>query len=215
MSSQLLRAAFVLSAVAISSQATAAPDFAACFSLKPGVSFGAERTTVSIEKAKFMGQDAIAVTQSEGGVSSASFYDASGRKLLGNVRYGISAMGGDAKAPLMTESYSKAPEFPGKAAPGAKLKLSGSGKLENHADETSTPLEYEGFSDYTFVGFEDLATKIDYKDRTFSNTCHLSAEFEGGRMEAWYAPGFGRVKFERYSGDSLLMAEEIDSVIQE
>lgn len=215
MSTQLLRAAFVLSAVAIASPASAAADFAACFSLKPGVSFGAERTTVSIDKAKFMGQDAIAVTQSEGGVSSASFYDASGRKLLGNVRYGISAMGGDAKVPVMTESYSKAPEFPAKAAPGAKFQLSGSGKLENHAAETSTALEYEGFSDYTFVGFEDLPTQIDYKERTFKNTCHLRAEFEGGRMEAWYAPGFGRVQFERYSGDSLLMSESIDSIIQE
>lgn len=215
MSTQLLRAAFVLSAVAIASPASAAADFAACFSLKPGVSFGAERTTVSIDKAKFMGQDAIAVTQSEGGVSSASFYDATGRKLLGNVRYGISAMGGNAKSPVTTESYSKAPEFPSKAAPGAKFQLSGSGKLENHADETSTPLEYEGFSDYTFVGFEDLSTKIDYKERTFKDTCHLSAEFEGGRMEAWYAPGFGRVQFERYSGDSLLMSESIDSIIQE
>lgn len=126
----------------------------------------------------------------------------------------MAAFGGDANAPLMTESFSKAPEYPADAAPGAKFTLTGTGTLENHATETVVPHEYEGFATYTFVGFEDLEAKVDSKPRIFKNTCHLSAEFEDGRMEAWYAPGFGRVKFKRYSGDSLLMGETIDSVIE-
>ena len=126
----------------------------------------------------------------------------------------MAAFGGDANAPLMTESFSKAPEYPADAAPGAKFTLTGTGTLENHATETVVPHEYEGFGTYTFVGFENLETKVNNKERIFENTCHLSAEFEDGRMEAWYAPGFGRVKFKRYSGDSLLMSETIDSVIE-
>lgn len=70
-------------------------------------------------------------------------------------------------------------------------------------------------ADYTFVGYEDLDVEIDFKPRTFANTCHLATTFEDGRAEVWYAPGFGRIKFQRYSGDSLLMSDEISSIVNE
>ena len=213
MSSVLLRSTLALGLSALAAPAFAAADFAACFTLTPGVSWSNGQETITIAKAPFAGNDdAVSVTTSGGGISSAEFFDRSGRQQLGKIRYGIAAWGADGAAPVMTDTYSPAPTFPATAKPGERFTLTGKGERTNHAQETVSPLEYEGFADYTFVGFEDLEVEIGFQPRTFANTCHLTATFEEGRAEVWYAPGFGRIKFQRYSGDMLLMSDEISQI---
>lgn len=213
MSSALLRTTLALGLSALTAPAFAAADFAACFTLTPGTTWSNGDETISIAAAPFgTHADAIGVTTSAGGVRSTEFFDASGRQQLGKIRYGIAALGADASAPIMTDTYTTVPAFPATATPGQKITLTGKGERVNHAQDTVTPLDYEGFGDYTFVGFEDLEVEIAYQPRTFANTCHLTATFEDGRAEVWYAPGLGRIKFERYSGDMLLIGDEIQSI---
>lgn len=215
MSSVLLRTTLALGVSALTAPAFAAGDFAACFTLTPGVSWSNGSETLSISEATVAGEPALAVTTSGGGVSSATVHDRSGRQLLAQIRYGIAAWGGDAAAPVMTDTFDPAPTFPATAKPGERFTVTGKGERTNHAQDTVTDLEFDGFSDYTFVGHEDLEVEIDFKPRTFANTCHLTTTFEDGRAEVWYAPGFGRIKFQRYSGDNLLMSDEISSIVNE
>lgn len=212
MSSVLLRSALAVGLAALSCPAFAAADFATCFTLTPGVSWSNADETITIAATTFAGQDAITVTNAGGGVSSATVHDRSGRQQLGTLRYGISAWGGDASAPVMTDTYKPAPTFPQNAKPGERFQYTGQGERTNHAEGSTAPLAFDGFSDYTFVGFENLEVEIDYQPRTFADTCHLSATGDGNRIEVWYAPGFGRIKFQRYSGDSLLIGDEIESI---
>ncbi|MEG2805765.1 hypothetical protein [Stenotrophomonas sp.] len=211
MSPRALRSTLFLGLAALSAPAYAA-DFAACFTLTPGLSWSNGDETLTIDKARFTGQDAIRVTSAGGGIGTASYYDASGRQFLGQERYGIAAWGGDASRPVMTETYNPAPTFPAQATPGARFVVDGKGERTHHVEETVEPLAYEGFSDYTFVGFEDVQVEIGGAARTFKDTCHVSATFEDNRMEAWYAAGFGRIRFERYLGDDLLMRNEIEAI---
>lgn len=215
MSSVLLRSLLGMAVASLAAPVSAAPDFAACFTLTPGVSWSTGNETTVIARAPFAGRQVLSVTTTGGGVGQASFHDATGRQLLGNVQYGIAAWGGDAAVAAMTDVFDPAPTFPASAQPGGRFVLDGKGVRTNHHEATDTQVDYEGFSDYTFVGYEDLEVEIDYQRRTFKDTCHLSASFEGERMEAWYAAGFGRIKFERYSGDSRLISDEIDSIIAE
>lgn len=215
MSPPMRRTFLAFGLAALSAPALAAPDFAACFTLTPGLSWSNGNETLTIEKAPFAGQQAIKVHTAGGGVGSASFHDASGRRLLGQERYGISAWGGDASAPVMTDTYNPSPTFPQSAKPGDRFALTGTGERTNHNEETVEPLDYDGFSDYTFAGFEDLEVEIDGQPRTFKDTCHVTATFEDNRIEAWYAAGFGRIRFERYMGSELLMRDEIESIENE
>lgn len=215
MSSVLLRCTLALGLSALAAPAFAAADFAACFTLTPGVSWSNGSETLSISEATVAGQSALAVTTSGGGVSSASVHDSSGRQLLAQIRYGIAAWGGDAAAPVMTDTFDPAPTFPATAKPGDRFTLTGKGERVNHAQDTVTDLEFDGLADYTFVGFEDLDVEVGFQPRTFSNVCHLTATVEDGRAEVWYAPGYGRIKFERYSGDTLLMGDEIQTLLSE
>jgi hypothetical protein len=213
MSSVLLRTTLALGLSALTAPAFAAADFAACFTLTPGSAWSNGEETIRIAATPFGAHaDAIGVTTSAGGVRSTEFFDASGRQQLGKIRYGIAAFGADDSAPIMTDTYTTVPTFPATARPGDRISLSGKGERINHAQDTTIALDYEGFADYTFVGFEDLEVEIDYVPRTFANTCHLTATVEGGRAEVWYAPGLGRIKFERYSGDMLLIGDEISSI---
>lgn len=212
MSRYLLRTSLAMSMAVLSAPALAAPDFAACFTLTPGLSWSTGDETLTIEKASFAGQDAIKVHSAGGGVGMASYYDASGRQLLGQDRYGISAWGGDASQPVMTDTFKPAPTFPASAKPGERFEVTGKGERTHHVEETVTAIDYDGFSDYTFVGFEDVEAEISYQPRTFKDTCHVTATFEDNRIEAWYAPGFGRIRFERYMGDQRLMSDEIQSI---
>ena len=214
MSSLLLRSSLALGLASFALPALAAPDFAACFTLTPGMSWSNSDETLTIEKATFAGQNAIKVSSAGGGVGMASYYDASGRQLLGQERLGISAWGGDASKPVMTDIFKPAPTFPQSAKPGDRFEVNGKGERTNHVDETVEPIDYDGFSDYTFVGFEDLETEVGDQPRTFKDTCHVTATFEDNRIEAWYAAGFGRIKFERYMGSELLMRDEIESIEQ-
>ncbi len=211
MSSLLLRSTLALGLAGLSLPAIAAPEFAACFTLTPGLSWSSSDETLTIEKATFAGQEAIKVSSAGGGVGTASYYDASGRQLLGQERLGISAWGGDASRPVMTDIFKPAPTFPQSAKPGDRFEVNGKGERTNHVDET---VDYDGFNDYTFVGFEDLETEVGDQPRTFKDTCHVTATFEDNRIEAWYAAGFGRIKFERYMGSELLMRDEIESIEQ-
>jgi len=215
MSSTLLRTTLALGLSALAAPAFAAGDFAACFTLTPGVSWSNGSETLTVSEANVAGQSALAVTTSGGGVSSATVHDRSGRQLLAQIRYGIAAWGGDATAPVMTDTFDPAPTFPATAKPGERFTVTGKGERVDHAQDTVTDLEFDGFSDYTFVGFEDLEVKISFQPRIFTSTCHLTATLEDGRAEVWYAPGFGRIKFERYSGDSLLIGDEITTIISE
>ncbi len=211
MSPVLLRTTLALGLSALAAPAFAA-DFAACFTLTPGLRWSNGDETLTIEQATFNGQDAIKVHSAGGGVGMASYYDASGRQLLGEERYGISAWGGDAAQPVMTDTFKPAPTFPERAKPGERFQLSGQGERTHHVEETVTPIDYDGFTDYTFVGFEDVQAEVDNAPRTFKDTCHLTATFEDNRIEAWYAAGFGRIKFERYMGEELLMRDEIEAI---
>ncbi|MNK24583.1 hypothetical protein D3C87_428930 [compost metagenome] len=203
----------LLGLAALSAPAGAA-DFATCFTLTPGLSWSNADETLTIERATFLGQDAIRVSSAGGGVATASYFDASGRQLLGQERLGIAAWGGDASKPVMTDTFKPAPTFPQNATPGARFEVNGKGERTHHVEETVEPIDYDGFSDYQFVGFEDVAVEVDGQPRTFKDTCHLTATFEDNRMEAWYAAGFGRIKFERYMGSELLMRDEIESIEQ-
>jgi len=56
----------------------------------------------------------------------------------------------------------------------------------------------------TFVGFET----INLSGKTFSNSCHISQNFNGGTYEIWIASGYGLIKqiapsgaAEQYNGD--------------
>lgn len=211
MSPVLLRSTLALALSALAAPAFAA-DFATCFTLTPGLRWSTGDETLTIEQATFNGQDAIKVHSAGGGVGTASYYDASGRQLLGQDRYGISAWGGDASQPVMTDAFKPAPTFPANAKPGDRFEVNGSGERTHHVEETVTPLDYDGFSDYTFVGFENVEATVDNQPRTFKDTCHVSATFEDNRIEAWYAAGFGRIKFERYMGEELLMRDEIEAI---
>jgi len=212
MSTALLRTSLALGLAALSAPALAAPDFAACFNLTPGLSWSNGDETLTIETASFAGQDASKVHSAGGGVGPASYYDASGRQLLGQDRYGISAWGGDASQPGPPPPKPPPPTSPPSARPGDRFEVNGKGERTHHVEETVTPIDYDGFSDYTFVGFEDVQAEIDFQPRTFKNACHLTATFEDNRIEAWYAPGFGRIRFQRYLGDQLLMSDEIESI---
>jgi len=207
MTSTLLRSTLAMALAAISLPAAAAPEFAACFTLTPGLSWSNADETLTIEKVTFAGQNAIKVHSAGGGIGMASFYDPSGRQLLGQERYGMSSDG-----PTRTDVFKPAPTFPQSAKPGERFELTGTGERTNHIDETVEPIDYDGFSDYTFVGFEDLETNVGNQPRTFKDTCHVSATFEDNRIEAWYAAGFGRIKFERYMANELLMHDEIESI---
>ncbi len=211
MSPFALRSALALGLAALSAPALAG-DFASCFALTPGLSWSNGDETLTIEKAVFAGQDAIRVNSAGGGVGTASYYDASGRQFLGQERFGISAWGGDASKPVMTDIFKPAPTFPASARPGDRFELAGKGQRTHHVEETVEPLDYDGFSDYTFVGFEDVEAEVGFQPRTFKDTCHVTATFEDNRIEAWYAAGFGRIKFERYVGNELLMRDEIESI---
>lgn len=214
-----LRAARCLAILAIAApaaHAAQAGDFAACFSLKPGVSYLMDDTKIQIVRERFGERDAIAVISAGSGVRSATFYDASGRGRLGDIQYGIAEWGGDPKTAVITETYSQPLLFPAQATPGGKFKLSGGiGQRNVHSEQEVTELTYQGFTDYTFVGFEDLELKVDYKPRTFAGTCHLRAEVDDGHAEFWYAPGFGMIQFKRYTVSGLLLAQALESVISE
>lgn len=82
MSSVLLRTTLALGVSALAAPAFAAGDFAACFTLTPGVSWSNGSETLSTSEATVAGEPALAVTTSGGGVSSATVHDRSGRQLL-------------------------------------------------------------------------------------------------------------------------------------
>lgn len=207
MSSAPLRSLLALALAGVSLPALAAPDFAACFSLTPGLSWSNADETLTIEKTTFAGQSAIRIHSAGGGIGMATFHDLSGRQLLGQARYGMSSDG-----PTRTDAFKPAPTFPLSARPGDRFELTGTGERTHHIDETVEPVDYDGFSDYTFVGFEDVEANVDNQPRTFKDTCHVTATFEDNRIEAWYAAGFGRIKFERYMGNELLMQDQIESI---
>ncbi|WMJ67576.1 hypothetical protein [Stenotrophomonas sp. 24(2023)] len=215
MSILIRRALATASLACVATPALAAADFAACFRLDPSVSWSVGRENTRIVATTFAEAPALAVVTSGSGMTVANLYDTTGRRRLGTVHYGIAAWGADGSKPMMTDRYDPAPTFPATATPGQRFTVTGKGTRVNHGEGSESELEYDGFSDYTFVGFQDLDTEIDYAPRTFKDTCHLTAAVEGGRVEAWYAPGFGRIKFERYSGDSLLFSDEIDSITSE
>lgn len=198
--------------------AHAAGDFAACFSLKPGTVFYMQDSKIEIARERFGQRDAIAVIQTDEGVRSKQLYSADGRSHYGSVRYGIAAFGGDPDAPIMTDAYDPAPQFPAKASPGGSFKIAGRGQRTQHGLEGGDEVEeiaYEGFSDFTFVGFEDLSLEVDGKPRTFAGTCRLKAGEGDTSLERWYAPGFGMIQFQRYSGDSVVYSRSLSRVEKE
>ncbi|MDX3936784.1 hypothetical protein [Stenotrophomonas sp.] len=112
----------------------------------------------------------------------------------------------------MTDVFKPAPTFPANAKPGERFEVNGKGERTNHAEDTVEAIDYDGFSDYIFVGFEDVDAEVGGQPRTFKDTCQVTATFEDSRIEAWYAAGFGRIRFERYMGSDLLMRDEIKSI---
>lgn len=208
-----LRTAIALSFVvaATAAQAAHAADFAACFTLKPGVAYMIDDDKIRISRERFGDREAIAMISSAG-VPTTTYYDPSGRALLGSVQYGIA---GDANAPVVTERYAQTPEFPATAKPGAKFKLQGKGQRTLHGEGTVENLEYPGFDHFTFVGFEDLELPVDFKKRKFPGTCRLKAQEDGLVAEFWYAPGFGRVKFVRYQNGEAQITLQLDSILSE
>jgi hypothetical protein len=192
-----------------------AADFAACFSLKPGLAYEMNDSKIRIVRERFGDRDAIALVTSGSGVKTSTYYDPDGRALLGSVQYGIAALGGDASAPVITERYTQTPEFPAKAKPGDKFKLHGAGKRTLHNEDSVEDLNYPGFSDFTFVGFEDLELPVDFTPRTFSGTCHLKAGDAESSAEFWYAPGFGLIKFVRYQGKETFFSQQLESIATE
>ena len=128
MSPVLLRSTLAFALSALAAPAVAAADFATCFTLTPGLRYSTGDETLTIEKAEFAGQQAIRVQSAGGGVGTAAYYDASGRQLLGQDRYGISAWGGDASRPVMTDTFKPAPTFPQTARPGERASASRSAR---------------------------------------------------------------------------------------
>lgn len=163
---------------------------------------------------RFGDREAIAQVSSAG-LRTTTYYDPGGRALLGKVQYGIAAWGADPDAPVITERYAQTPEFPATAKPGGTFKKHGHGQRTLHNEGTVEDLAYPGFSEYTFVGFDDLALPVNFATRIFPNTCHLKAREGEAAAEFWYAPGFGLVKFVRYEGDKPLMTLQLDSILSE
>ncbi|MGO4261124.1 hypothetical protein [Lysobacter sp. TAB13] len=210
-----IRAALSLAIASIAAPAAHAADFAACFSLKPGAAYEMDDSKIRVVRERFGDRDAIALVSSGSGVKTSTYYDPSGRALLGSVQYGIAALGGNAAAPVITERYTQTPEFPAKAKPGDKFKLRGAGKRTLHNDDSVEDLNYPGFSDFTFIGFEDLELSVDFTPRTFSGTCHLKAGDAEHSAEFWYAPGFGLIKFVRFQGKEAFFSQQLESITAE
>lgn len=213
MRSVMLRSLLAFCSTGVSLPAVAAPDFAACFTLTPGLSWSNGEETVVHSTDSFAGRDVISVTASGAGFPRATFHDRSGRQLLGEVEYNFPSLGnGNNDAPASIDVYISAPSFPPNATPGERFMLAGRGERTVPAEGTVSPIKYDGAADYTFMGFETLTVNIGDTLRTFKDTCHLSARIEGGRVEAWYAAGFGRIKYQQYRGNELLMQDQITAI---
>jgi hypothetical protein len=107
----------VITAAASTSAIAAAPSFADCFKLKPGVAYTlSDRSKVQIVKSQFAGKAAVGVVSTDGGVKTARFFDETGRQRLGSEQYGVAALGGNASKVVIKEVFTapfpEGPHFP-------------------------------------------------------------------------------------------------------
>lgn len=188
--------------------AAPAPEFAHCFTLKPGTRLGfSDRSVVTIASATFQGQPATAVVNDDHGVRLANYYDRDGRRWLGTERFGIAAWGGDARQVILREEFDVLqPQFPATAEPGTHFLLEGQGQRTKGGE--SEPFDWAGprARQFVFVGFEALQIKTRTDTKVLDNVCHLTSRSEGSTADYWYAPGYGVVKMKiaREDGQTVM-----------
>jgi len=195
--------------------AYAAPLFSDCFTLKPNVTWETERSTVTAAEIDYHGQPAIQVDTLSDGMRASLIYDRSGRKILGAIEWGVAAFGGNPDVPDKTLRWTTSPTYPAQISAGERFTLTGKGVQTTRDPADEQNIDYPGYPDYLFVGFEDLTINIDGVDRTFHNVCHIRAEEEGKKMESWFAPKLGQIRLKFYQDNQLIMAEEITRIVQE
>ncbi len=201
----------VFAAAATTSAIAAAPSFADCFKLKPGVSYTlSDRSKIQIVKAQFAGKAAMSVVSTDGGVKTAKFFDETGRQRLGSEQYGVAALGGNASKVVIKEVFSAPfPEVPADVKPGGTFKLAGKGVKTTSAGNEAFDFGNRYQSEHVFVGFENLELKPNYNARTFENVCHVRSRGEDNSVDSWYAPEYGVIKMQvkTAKGDSLFSYE--------
>lgn len=201
----------VIAAAASTSAIAAAPSFADCFKLKPGVAYTlSDRSKVQIIKSQFAGKAAVGVVSTDGGVKSARFFDETGRQRLGSEQYGVAALGGNASKVVIKEVFTAPfPEVPADVKPGATFKLAGKGVKTTSAGNEPFDFAKRYQADHVFVGFENLELKPNYNARTFENVCHVRSRGEDNSVDSWYAPQYGVIKMEvkTAKGDALFSYE--------
>ncbi|WP_318366380.1 hypothetical protein [Enterobacter sp.] len=197
--------------LALTAPVFAAPSFSDCFPLKADVSYQMGDSVVSTAKIDINGKPAIQMDTVNGNIRNTLIYDMSGRKLLRSVNWSMS----DRNTPDVTVDWTTAPTHPEQVAPGQSFKLSGKGTQITASTGERTEIDFDGYSHYTFVGFEDLPLDIDGKERVFKNVCHLRVKEEGKTIETWHAAGFGQIKFKYYEGEMLMLAEEMSEIFEE
>lgn len=192
----LLLCGAAAAAAAHSATAAPAPEFAQCFTLKPGSRLGfSDRSVVTIATASFLDQPATAVVNDDHGVRLVNYYDRNGRRWLGTDRLGIAAWGGDARQVVSREAFDVLqPQFPATAEPGDSFLLEGQGQRIKGGE--SQPIDWSGSRarTYVFVGFETLQIQRRADTRVLENVCHLTSPSEDSTADYWYAPGYGVVK---------------------
>jgi hypothetical protein len=200
-----------LAAAASSGAVAAAPSFADCFKLKPGVAYTLnDRSKIEIIKAQFAGKPAVGVVSTDGGVKVARFFDETGRQRLGSENYGVAALGGNAAKVVIKEVFTAPfPEVPADVKPGATFKLAGKGVKTTSAGKEAFDFDKKYQSEHVFVGFENLELKPNFAARTFENVCHVRSRGEDNSVDSWYAPQYGVIKMQvkTAKGESLYSYE--------
>ncbi|WP_062478953.1 hypothetical protein [Variovorax boronicumulans] len=203
-------------AVAATTSATAAaPSFADCFKLKPGVAYRlSDRSRVQIIKTQFAGKAAMGVVSIDGGVKTVSFFDETGRQRLGSEQYGIAALGGNANEVAIKEVFATPfPEVPADVKPGAAFKLAGKGVKTTSAGNESFAFGTKYQADHVFVGFESLELTPNYKARTFENVCHVRSRGKDNSVDSWYAPEYGVIKMQvKTAKGDVFFSYELDGL---
>ena len=202
-------------AAASGSALAAAPSFADCFRLKPGLAYTlSDRSKVRIVKGQFAGRAAIGVVSIDEGVKSVKYFDETGRQRLGSEQYGIAGLGGDASKVVIKEVFAAPfPEVPSDARPGGTFKLTGKGTRTTKEGSEAFDFGRRYQSEHVFVGFENLELKPNYNPRTFENVCHLSSRGSDNSVDSWYAPEYGVIKMQvKTSKGEPLFSYELDGL---
>lgn len=195
----------------------AAPAVADCFALKAGVHYVlGEDEKVQIDNGQFGDQKTLALTTIKPGSKSKTYFDQTGRQILGVENFGDKALGSSPDEVLSKEVYTAPyPTFPADIKVGGSFKVTGKGSLKVAKDSADISYEDLNNTDYTFVGFEKLALKPNKKPRTFDNACHFSVTKDNMRVaDYWYVAPYGIVKYQVTDNDEGLIEAELSSLTE-